>query len=87
MDDKDENLRTQLIEAILGYFEGRRTLPSVMELGVTAYKSEMSLTRFKLAEVVSQLNSIKNEIDNGKSYSYENLKEIFTTMLEKLISA
>lgn len=81
----DEQLRTQLIEAILEYLEGNRTLRSVLVLGLITYNG-MSSKNSKLAEVVSQLNTIGNKIADNKSISGESIKETFTNMLEKLIS-
>lgn len=80
----DEQLRTQLIEAILEYLEGNETLRSVLALGLNAY-SKIASKDSRFAEIVSQLNDMNNEIAEGKSFSKENIKEIFTTMLEKLI--
>jgi hypothetical protein len=82
-DISEENLKIQLIEAILEYFEGNKTLPSVLDLGLTAYNKRFS-TDSKLAEVASQFKAMGDEIAGGKSFSGESIKETFTTMLEKL---
>ena len=84
MNEKDEQLRTDLMEAILAYFEGLRTFRSVLTLGITANGWSRPVRNQNIAEVVSQLNSMGNEIGNGKSFSREDIKDIFTTMLEKL---
>ncbi len=81
----DEQLRTQLIEAILEYLEGNSTLRSVLALGITAYNRKSSKNT-KFSEVVSQLNAMSSEIADSKSFSSESIKKIFTTMLEKLTS-
>ncbi|MBU3979448.1 hypothetical protein KKE68_07185 [Patescibacteria group bacterium] len=81
----EEQLRRQLIEAILQYFEGNTTLQSVIDLGFTAYNKKISKDS-DLAEVVSQLNAMGYEIVDGKNFPGESINKIFTTMLEKLIS-
>lgn len=83
----DELFRTELIEAILEYFEGDRTLRSVLDIGITAYHMKNPLRNSKLAEVVSILNTMGNEVADGKNISSGVIKETFTTMLEKLINA
>lgn len=85
MAETDEKLRTELMEAILEYFEGGKTMRSVLSLGITMNNSKTPPKNPKIAEVVSQLNSIGNELSNGKSFSYEYIKETFTSILEKLI--
>lgn len=85
-DSSDEKLKTQIIEAILEYFEGNRTLRSILALGITVYNRKKFSTDSKVTEVVSQLNTMGNEMVDGKSFSNENIKETFTSMLEKLIS-
>lgn len=86
MDDKDEKLRTQLIEAILEYLEGENTLQSVFTLGTTATNRNKFPIHTKVTEVASQLDAMGDEAANGKSFSREYIKDVFTTMLEKLIS-
>ncbi len=81
----DEQLRTHLIEAILEYLEGNRTLQSIVDLGIATYNRKSSKDS-KFEEVVSRLNTIGHEIADGKSFSRESIKETFTTMLEKLTS-
>ncbi len=83
MNKQNEQLRTALMEAILEYIEGYRTFRSVLTLGVNAHNLRPP-NNPTLAAVIYQLNSIANNISNGKAYSRENIKEIFTTMLEIL---
>lgn len=83
MDDRDELLRTELMESILSYLEGSRPLRSVLVLGITAHSRRPSKNQ-NIADVVSQLNYIGNQIANGNTFSKEYIKESFTTFLEKL---
>jgi hypothetical protein len=84
MDDREEQLRTKLLEAILNYLDGDKTFRSVLTLGITAYNQRQPKNP-AIAEVLSQLNAMGNHIAIGNNYSREDIKEIFTTMLEKLI--
>lgn len=80
----DKQFRAKIIEAILEYFEGNRTFRSVLALGITIYHIKSPLMNSKFAEVISQLNTMGDEVAGGKSFSGEGVKETFTTMLEKL---
>lgn len=84
MDDRDEQLRTELMEAILEYLEGNRRFRSVLDVGITVNSKHISPHNPNLAAVASELDTIGNELANGKNYSREYIKETFTTMLEKL---
>jgi hypothetical protein len=84
MDDRDEQLRAELLEAILEYIEGMRTFRSTLAVGITAYNKSISSSNPNLVEVVSQLNLMGNQVGKGKSFSREEIKEIFTNMMEKL---
>lgn len=84
MNDRDEQLRTELMEGILEYIEGMRTFRSVLVIGITAHNRSISPNNPNLTWVVSQLNSMGNQVGNGKNFSREEINEIFTTMLEKL---
>lgn len=79
IDDRDE-----LLEAILEYIEGVRTFRSILAVGITAHSRSISPNNPNLATVVSQLNSMGNQVEKGKIFSREEIKDIFTTMLEKL---
>lgn len=83
MNDREEQLKTAIMEAMLDYIEDNKTFRSVLTLGITAYHQRPPKDT-NIAEVVSQLNTMGNHIANGNSYSREGIKEIFTTMLEKL---
>ena len=84
MNDRDEQLRTELMEGILEYLEGLRTFRSILVIGITAHSRSISPNNPNLAWVVSQLSSMGNQIGKGKSISKDEIKETFTTMLEKL---
>ncbi len=83
MNEQDEQLRTAIMEAILEYIEGVRTFRSVLTLGINAYnlKSPKDPT---LMAIVHQINTMAKNVSNGKDYSRESIKEIFTTILELL---
>jgi hypothetical protein len=83
MDEQEEKLRTALMEGMLEYIEGRKSYKHVLIIGVTAHnKRELHIP--PIAEVVSELTLIESHVTDGKSYSKDELKEIFTAMLEKL---
>jgi predicted house-cleaning noncanonical NTP pyrophosphatase (MazG superfamily) len=84
MDDKDEQLRAKLLESILEYIEGMRTFRSILTFGITAHSKSISPRNPNLMEVVSQLNSMGQQVVAGRNFSKEEIKETFTTMLEKL---
>ncbi len=85
LDDKEEELKTRLMETILEYMEGRRTFRSVLAFGITAYSRSKPSKNPDIAEIVLQLNAMGNQIADGKIFSKEDVKEIFTNMLESLI--
>lgn len=88
MNESEDNLRTEILEAILEYLEyleDKRTFRSVLTLGITANSKIRALKNPNLASVVSQLNSLGNQIANGHNFSKVERKDMFTTMLEKLI--
>lgn len=84
IDDRDEQLRTELMEAILEYLEGMRSLRSVLQVGITVNSKRISPNNPNLAAVASQINAMGNEVANDKKFSREYIKETFTSMLEKL---
>ena len=86
MNEREEKLHTQVMEALLDYLEGQRTLRSVVALGITEHNRNWSPRNENLAQTLSQLNFIGNQIAHGenKKYSREYIKETFTTMLEEL---
>ena len=83
MESQDEQLRTELMEGMLEYIEGNKTFRSILTLGITAH-SKRTPNIPEVAEVVTELNAIGNQVAHGKNYSREYIKETFTTMLEKL---
>lgn len=83
--DKENQLKTELMEAMLEYIDGKRTVRSVVVIGITEYNRKGPVKDQNLAEVISQLNSMGNEIVSNQKFSRENIIEIFTTMLEKLL--
>lgn len=83
MNEQDEQLRTELMEGMLEYLEGNKTFRSILTIGITAHNKRIP-TIPEVAEVVSQLNALGNQVSQGKSYSREYIKDTFTTMLEKL---
>ncbi|MGH7204533.1 MAG: hypothetical protein ACREHC_08910 [Candidatus Levyibacteriota bacterium] len=84
INDRDEQLRTELMEKILEYIEGMRTFRSILVIGITAHNRKISPNNSNLAWVVSQLNLMGNKVGKGKNFSREEIKDIFTIMLEKL---
>jgi hypothetical protein len=84
VDQQEEELRAELIGAMLHYLEGRKTYRSVLELGITAHNKDFPLKNQNIAEVVSDLNSLGNEIANGVKYSNTEIVDKFTTMLQLL---
>ena len=83
MNEQDEQLRTELMEGMLEYLEGNKTYRSILTMGITAYNKRKQQIP-EVAEVVAQLNTMGNQVADGKNYSREYIKEIFTTLLEKL---
>lgn len=83
MEEQDERLRTELMESMMEYLEGNRTLRAVLAIGITAYNRDMPKMP-ALAATVVQLNIMGNQVSEGKNYSREYIKETFTTLLEKL---
>lgn len=83
MNEQDEQLRTELMEGLLEYLEGNTTFSSILTIGIIA-QNKRKPTIPEVAEVVLQLSTLGNQVSHGKNYSREYLKEIFTTMLEKL---
>ncbi len=82
-----EHLRIELMEAILDYLDGKKSFRTVLVLGITAHNRGNLQKYPNIAEVVSQLNAIENQLANGEGnkFSPEKIKDIFTDMLEKLI--
>ncbi len=78
----DESIRTELIEAILDYIEGRKNLKYVLAIGITAHSK--AVKNPNIAQVASELNQMGNQTANGIKFSTETIRETFTTMLEKL---
>ena len=81
----EEDLRVQLIEALLAYLEGRRTFRSVLILGVNFYNFYQPFEIEFVAETIKELNNMGNQLANGKKFSKEEIKETFTTFLEHLV--
>lgn len=79
----DNQLQTELLEAILEYIEGVRSFRSVLALGITAYNRKPPKNPH-VADVISQLNDMGQQVSNGYKYSREEINEKFTDMLEKL---
>ena len=83
----DENeLRGELVEALLDYLEGRRTFRSVLILGINAHNFYQPFQNEHVAKTVSELNSFGSQVADGKNFSKEEIKETFTTLLEHLVS-
>ena len=90
MNDEDktineEDLRVQLIEALLAYLEGRRTFRSVIVLGINAYNLHEPYQDHYITEIVNELNDMGSQLADGKDYSKEEIKETLTTFLEHLV--
>jgi hypothetical protein len=81
----EEDLRVQLIEALLGYLEGRRTFRSVLILGINSYNLHHPFEIVGVTQTVKELNEMGNQLADGKEYSKEEIKETFTTFLEHLV--
>lgn len=80
----EDTLRIELLEAILAYFEGVKTYRSILTLGITAHSRSRQLRDQNITTVVSQLNTMGNQLAEGRKLSREEIKETFTTMLETL---
>lgn len=85
MNNKDNGLRAQLIEAMLEYIDGKGTLQSVLALG-NSFQDKSHEKKTATEEVISQLHHMDKCINGGKDYSYIEIRETFTTMLQKLTS-
>ncbi|HZE87102.1 MAG TPA: hypothetical protein VE090_02735 [Methylomirabilota bacterium] len=85
MNDNEENLRVQLIEALLDYIEGRRTFRSVIVFGINAYNLHEPYKDQYITKIVNELNDMGNQLANGKNFFKEEIKETFTTFLENLV--
>ncbi len=85
MNDREQQLKTRLLESILEYIEGKRTFSSVTMIGITEQSKNKIIKDKHLAEVIEELNSMANDSINGKNFSREEANQIFTTMLEKLL--
>jgi predicted metal-dependent TIM-barrel fold hydrolase len=86
MDNMSDKIQTEIMEAMLEYLEGKRSLRSVIVVGINGYHKMPKTEKEVLYEVLSELNIMGNQIanDEDKKYSREEVNEIFTTMLEKL---
>lgn len=84
MTKEEDVIRIKILEAVLEYIEGAITFRSVLEIGVTAHSKCMYIKDNELASAVFQLDFMANQVADGNTYSREEIKEIFTTMLEKL---
>ncbi len=81
----EEDLRVELIEALLDYLEGRRTFRSVLILGINSYNLHQPFENECVTQTVKELNEMGNQLADGKEYSKEEIKETFTTFLEHLV--
>ena len=87
MGEKGDQLRTELLETILAYFEGKKSFEFVLTLGKTLKNRKgclMTMTP-SITKAISLLNQINNKIERGKNFSREEINEIFTDILEILI--
>ncbi len=85
MNDRENQLKLELMEAMLEYIEGKKTFSSVTMIGITEQSRNRVLKNKHLAEVISQLSSMANTSIKGKKFSREETIQIFTSMLEKLL--
>ena len=81
----EEDLRVQLIEALLDYLEGRRTFRSVIVFGINIYNLHEPYQDQHITEIVNELNDMGSQLANGKNFFKEEIKETFTTFLEHLV--
>ncbi len=81
----EEDLRVQLIEALLDYIEGRRTFRSVIVFAINAYNLHEPYQDQYITEIVNELNDMGSQLANGKKFSKEEVKDTFTTFLEHLV--
>ncbi len=81
----EEDLRVELIEALLAYLEGRRTFRSVIVFGINVYNLHEPYQDHHITEIVNELNDMGNQLANGKNFFKEEVKEIFTNFLEQLV--
>ena len=82
----EDDLRVELVVALLDYLEGRRTFRSVLILGINSHNLHQPFENEFVTQTVKELNDIGNQVANDKDYSKEEIKETFTTLLEHLVS-
>ena len=85
MGEKGNQLRTEILETILAYFEGEKSFEFVVNLGKTLKNRKRHLMTPSITKAISLLNQINNKIERGENFSREEIKEIFTDILEILI--
>lgn len=86
MDENEEQIKTELVEAILLHIENYMPYASVLEKA-TLYKRKVKVFRNEnLKRVITELDFVRDNISKGSKYSEEDLDEIFTSSLEQLIT-
>jgi hypothetical protein len=80
-----EQIRTDLMMAILDYFEGLKPLEDVLSFGRVVYSKINTIGDSEIIKVANDLNSLGVKITNKhEQLSKEFIREEFTTMLETL---
>jgi hypothetical protein len=84
MSELEDNVRKDLIDAILAYFEGEKSFRSVIVLGITAQNKSEKFSNITLKSIVERLSLMGDQIGKGKQFSKEQIRLAFTEYLDEL---
>lgn len=82
----EQSIRMELIEAILKTFENQDKLNLVTDSARNYINHIEGLKGKKLKEAIISIVELDKNITKGKVYSKENIDQLLTAALEKLIS-
>lgn len=76
----DEKFRAELIDGILMYFDGKKSIQSLIVLA-DSYRGENE----GLKDTVEEFMSMRDRIATEGGYTPDQLEDLFDTMLERLL--